>query len=158
MCLGKVDLAKRNAAGDCALHVAVELGNAEIIKLLLEADAPVNIKNNSGWSPLVEAISYGSRGTITEMLRASRRQARGALSDRKPHLFKMLNELKDFYIEFKWVFHSWIPFLSKILPSDVCRIYKKGCALRMDSSLLDLNDKSLERGNISFLFNPGNTQ
>jgi hypothetical protein len=24
----------------------------------------------------------------------------------------------------------------------------------MDSSLLDLNDKSLERGNISFLFNP----
>lgn len=57
------------------------------------------------------------------------------------------------FIQFKSF--NLVPFLSKILPSDVCRIYKKGCALRMDSSLLDVNDKSLERGNISFLFNPG---
>lgn len=43
-----------------------------------------------------------------------------------------------------------------MLPSDVCRIYKYGCALRMDTSLVDLNDKSWERGDLSFIFNPEN--
>lgn len=41
-----------------------------------------------------------------------------------------------------------------MLPSDVCRIYKCGCCLRMDTSLVDLNDKNWERGDISFIFNP----
>lgn len=55
-------MTKRNAAGDTALHVATMLGHKEIIYVLLEkADAPVNIKNNNGWSSLVESISYGSR-------------------------------------------------------------------------------------------------
>lgn len=75
-----------------------------------------------------------------EILKASRKQARAALSARKPHLFKMLTDLQDFYIEFKWVFQSWIPFLSKILPSDVCRIYKKGSARRMNISLLEFKN------------------
>lgn len=98
----------------------------------------------------------------------ARRQAEDALADRKPHLIRMLNEIDDFYLEFKWDFHSWsewpaiclfilvrlVPLLSRMLPSDVCRIYKKGCALRMDTSLLSMNDKSWERGDVSFLFNP----
>lgn len=95
-----------------------------MISLLLEANSSVNQRNNNGWSSLVEAISYGSRDTsnqiclandlflVMEMLKASRRQAGAALSARKPHLLKMLNELRDFYIEFKWVFQSWSAFFS----------------------------------------------
>lgn len=79
----------------------------------MEADAPVNLKNNNGWNSLVEAISFGSREIITEMLKASRKQARAQLSAQKPHLFKVLNEIRDFSIEFKWVFHSWSKFLRK---------------------------------------------
>lgn len=133
--LGNVSVEKKNAAGDTALHTATMLGHRgsfkrylsrimlclETITLLLEADAPVNLKNNNGWSPLVEAISYGSRDTskyltvdnititclVTEMLKSSRKQARGQLSARKPHLLKMLNGLQDFCVEFKWTFQSW---------------------------------------------------
>ncbi|KAI6218180.1 Ankyrin repeat-containing protein [Aphelenchoides fujianensis] len=149
-----VEINKRNAAGDTPLHIAVERGYKEITRMLLEAGASVRAKNNDGWSPMVEAISYGDRQTITEMLKMARRQAEDALAERKPHLIRMLNEIDDFYLEFRWDFHSWIPLLSRMLPSDVCRIYKKGCALRMDTSLLSMNDKSWERGDVSFLFNP----
>lgn len=33
----------------------------ECVYLLLAHDAPVKVKNNLGWSPLAEAISYGDR-------------------------------------------------------------------------------------------------
>lgn len=40
-----------------------------------------------------------------------------------------------------------------MLPSDICRIYKKGSSIRLDSTLVDFNDMRWERGDISFLFN-----
>ena len=33
----------------------------ECVYLLLAHGAPVKVKNNLGWSPLAEAISYGDR-------------------------------------------------------------------------------------------------
>ena len=33
----------------------------ECVFLLLEKNAPVKVKNEAGWSPLAEAISWGSR-------------------------------------------------------------------------------------------------
>lgn len=47
-----------------------------------------------------------------------------------------------------------VPLLSRVLPSDVCKIYKHGTALRMDTTLVDFNDRSWERGDISFIYNP----
>lgn len=35
--------------------------NLECVYLLLAHGAPVKVKNNFGWSPLAEAISYGDR-------------------------------------------------------------------------------------------------
>ena len=52
------------------------------------------------------------------------------MKSRKPHLIDMLEQLDDFYLELKWQFHSWIPLISRILPSDVCKIYKRGACLR----------------------------
>lgn len=34
---------------------------SECVYLLLAHGAPVKVKNNLGWSPLAEAISYGDR-------------------------------------------------------------------------------------------------
>ncbi|RXG55029.1 Ankyrin repeat domain-containing protein 13C [Armadillidium vulgare] len=45
-----------------------------------------------------------------------------------------------------------IPLVSRMLPSDVCRIYKKGAAIRLDTTLVDFNDMRWERGDISFIF------
>ena len=74
------------------------------------------------------------------------------LSKKRPELVKGLESMGNFYMEIAWDFQSWIPLISRILPSDVCRIYKKGDNIRMDTTLLDFNGMKWERGDISFLF------
>ncbi|VDK50078.1 unnamed protein product [Gongylonema pulchrum] len=86
------------------------------------------------------------------MLRKLKAQSRENLIARKPHLLKMLSEFGDFYLELRWDFQSWIPLLSRMLPSDVCKIYKRGTSLRLDTTLVDFNDRTWERGDISFIF------
>lgn len=39
-----------------------------------------------------------------------------------------------------------------MLPSDVCKIYKSGCSIRLDTTLLDFSDMRWERGDLSFIF------
>ena len=46
-----------------------------------------------------------------------------------------------------------VPLVSRILPSDVCKISKKGSCIRMDTTLVDFNDMKWERGDITFIFN-----
>ena len=45
-----------------------------------------------------------------------------------------------------------MPLVSRMLPSDICKIYKKGAGIRLDTTLVDFNDMRWERGDISFLF------
>lgn len=43
--------------------------------------------------------------------------------------------------------------VSRILPSDICRIHKKGSKIRVDTTLVDFTDMHWERGDISIVFN-----
>jgi len=140
--------------GNTPLHIAVMLGHKECITLLTSRNAPIKVKNAQGWSVLMEAVSYGDRAIITSLLKKMKSQAREHLASRKPHLMEVLGSLDDFYMEINWDFHSWVPLLSRVLPSDVCKIYKHGTALRMDTTLVDFSDRSWERGDISFIYNP----
>ena len=45
-----------------ALIAAAHLGHAEVVKLLLEAGAPVDHINNLGWTALMEAVVLGDGG------------------------------------------------------------------------------------------------
>lgn len=45
-----------------------------------------------------------------------------------------------------------LPFVSRSLPSDVSKIYKKGCNIRLDSTLSGFDDFKWQNGDISFLF------
>lgn len=164
-----MSLSQKDMHGNTALHIATMLGHREAIAILLANNAPVRIKNIDGWNPLMEAVSYGDRQiskllsscdcpfyfciSVTEMLRKLKSQTNEKMARGKPHLMKMFNDLGDFYMEFKWDFQSWIPLLSRILPSDVCLIYKKGNLLRMDTTLADFSERNWERGDITFLFN-----
>uniref|UniRef100_A0A914D2T3 Ankyrin repeat domain-containing protein 13C n=1 Tax=Acrobeloides nanus TaxID=290746 RepID=A0A914D2T3_9BILA len=148
------DLYEKDIHGNTALHICTMLGHKESIALLLVHNAPVKAKNSGGWSSLMEAVAYGDREIITTILRKLKSQARENLVLRKPHLFKVLNDIGDFYLELRWDFHSWIPLLSRVLPSDICKIYKRGTALRMDTTLVDFNERTWERGDISFIYNP----
>ena len=50
-----------------------------------------------------------------------------------------------------------VPLVSRMLPSDICKIHKKGASIRLDTTLVDFNDMRWERGDISFLFS-GNSK
>lgn len=77
------------------------------MQLLLAHGAPVKVKNNKGWSPLAEAVSYGDRQTISSLVRKLKSQAREQMEERRPNLVNALNQIKDFYMELKWDFQSW---------------------------------------------------
>ncbi|XP_049804732.1 ankyrin repeat domain-containing protein 13C [Schistocerca nitens] len=147
------DLAKKDKHGNTPLHLAVMLGRKECVHLLLAHGAPVKVKNIAGWSPLAEAISYGDRQTISSLVRKLKQQAREQMEERRPSLVAALNQMGDFYMELKWDFQSWVPLVSRILPSDICRIHKRGSSIRLDTTLVDFNDMRWERGDISFIFN-----
>lgn len=51
------------------------------------------------------------------------------------------------------IFNILVPLVSRVLPSDVCKIHKSGASIRTDTTLVDFNDMSWERGDISFIFN-----
>ncbi|OZC11951.1 ankyrin repeat domain-containing protein 13C family protein [Onchocerca flexuosa] len=146
------DLRLQDPQGNTALHISTMLGHKEAITILLAHNAPVKSKNRDGWNSLMEAVSYGDRQIIAVMLRKLKAQSRESVIARKPHLLKMLSEFGDFYLELRWDFQSWLPLLTKMLPSDVCKIYKCGTSLRLDTTLVDFNERTWERGNISFIF------
>ncbi|XP_014261747.1 ankyrin repeat domain-containing protein 13C isoform X2 [Cimex lectularius] len=143
---------KKDKHGNTALHLAVMLGRKECVQLLLAHNAPVRVKNLAGWSPLAEAISYGDRQTIVSLVRKLKSQRREHIEKRRPSLVEALKQMGDFYMELKWDFTSWVPLVSRVLPSDICKIHKKGSCIRLDSTLVDFNDMRWERGDVSFLF------
>ncbi|OQR76185.1 ankyrin repeat containing protein-like [Tropilaelaps mercedesae] len=151
------DLSLKDKYGNTALHLAVMLGYREIVNLLLANGAPVQIRNAQGWTPLREAVSRGDRQLIGSLLRKLKQQSRDTMQGRGPDLLNMLSAIGDFYMELKWDFQSWIPLVSRILPSDICRIQKRGNSIRMDTTLIDFQDMKWERGDITFLFQ-GNCQ
>ncbi|OAD46979.1 Ankyrin repeat domain-containing protein 13C [Eufriesea mexicana] len=147
------NIAEKDRQGNTPLHLAVMLGRKESVQLLLAHDAPVQVKNLAGWSPLAEAISYGDRQTISLLVRKFKQQAREQMEESRPNLVATLRQMGDFYMELKWDFQSWVPLVSRVLPSDVCKIHKSGASIRTDTTLVDFNDMRWERGDISFIFN-----
>ncbi|XP_072505929.1 ankyrin repeat domain-containing protein 13C isoform X2 [Notamacropus eugenii] len=145
-------IGQKDLHGNTPLHLAVMLGNKECAHLLLAHNAPVKVKNAQGWSPLAEAISYGDRQMITALLRKLKQQSRESVEEKRPRLLKALKELGDFYLELHWDFQSWVPLLSRILPSDACKIYKQGINIRLDTTLIDFTDMKCQRGDLSFIF------
>jgi len=147
-----IDIGGKDLHGNTALHLAVLLGRQECVQLLLEHGAPVHIKNRAGWSSLTEAISYGERQTITSLLRSLKKQAKSDIEHRRQEMIEALRNLEDFTLELKWDFSSWVPLVSKVLPSDVCKISKRGTSIRLDTTLVDFSEMRWERGDITFLY------
>ncbi|XP_065841392.1 ankyrin repeat domain-containing protein 13C-like [Oscarella lobularis] len=147
------DVNAKDPQGNTALHLAIALGRKECVQILLKNGASVKAKNARGWTCLEEAISYGDRQTISSLVQKMRFQTREAVEKRRPHVSKILKQIPDFYLEVKWDFQSWIPLVSRMLPSDLCKIYKKGACLRMDTTLVDFSDMKWQRGDLSFIYN-----
>ncbi|KAL8789823.1 MAG: hypothetical protein Q9195_006658 [Heterodermia aff. obscurata] len=55
-------------AGVSLLQLAAEVGNADIVRLLLERDAAVNVADNHGWTPLHSAAYSGNTAFVLSIL------------------------------------------------------------------------------------------
>lgn len=148
----KLDVNEQDKHGNTPMHLACMLGRKELVHLLLSHGSSPTVRNLSGWSPLSEAISYGDRQTISSILRKVNILSHNRRDSFMPKLAKVLNGMDDFCLDFKWDFQSWVPLVSRILPSDVCRLRKMGSNIRLDTTLVDFDDKRWVRGDLSIFF------
>lgn len=147
-----VDINERDAAGIPALHYAIHLGYPDIMKLLIGRGADSTRKSQAGWSPLQEAIAVRSKVLVKEVLVAFRKKLNNEYQRRIPVLLDLLKKMPDFYMELKWEFHSWVPLLSRLCPSDNYKIYKLGPNFRVDTTLVGFDNMKWSRGDLSFVF------
>ncbi|XP_049326168.1 ankyrin repeat domain-containing protein 13A [Astyanax mexicanus] len=138
--------------GRTPLHLAVSLGHLESVRVLLRHGAEVTKENSKNWTVLQEAVSTGDPEMVQLVLqRRDYLKASTALGG-VPELLCKIRESPDFYMEMKWEFTSWIPLVSHMCPSDVCRIWKSGASLRVDATLLGFENMTWLRGRRSYIF------
>ncbi|KAM3838102.1 ankyrin repeat domain-containing protein 13A-like [Diretmus argenteus] len=143
--------------GRTPLHLAVSLGHLESVRVLLRHGAEVTKENSKNWTVLQEAVSTGDPEMVQLVLqRRDYLKASTALGG-VPELLSKIRESPDFYMEMKWEFTSWIPLVSRVCPSDVCRIWKSGASLRVDATLLAFENMTWIRGRRSYIFRGDDT-
>uniref|UniRef100_A0A8C8EQ57 Ankyrin repeat domain-containing protein n=1 Tax=Oncorhynchus tshawytscha TaxID=74940 RepID=A0A8C8EQ57_ONCTS len=138
--------------GRTPLELAVCLGHLESTRVLLRHCADPTHCNAQSWTILQEAVSTGDPELCQLVLqyrdfkRATERLA-GI-----PELLNKLRQARDFYVEMKWEFTSWVPLVSKVCPSDVYRVWKSGSCLRVDTTLLGFEQMTWLKGRRSYIF------
>ncbi|XP_026199816.1 ankyrin repeat domain-containing protein 13A [Anabas testudineus] len=146
------DIEAVDPRGRTPLHLAVSLGHLESVRVLLRHGAEVTKENAKNWTVLQEAVSTGDPEMVQLVLqRRDYLKASTALGG-VPELLSKIRESPDFYMEMKWEFTSWIPLVSRVCPSDVCRIWKRGANLRVDATLLGFENMTWIRGRRSYIF------
>ena len=151
----KLGVNARDVHGNTPLLIACMLGRQKCVLHLLAAGANPEIKTRDKWSPIAEAISYGNRAIIAMLVRSSMKRADQLVEERSARMLKAFDELRDFTLEIHWDVHSWVPLVSRVLPSDTMRLWKRGKRIRMDSTLLDVSEQTIKRGDMSFIFDVG---
>uniref|UniRef100_A0A1I7VT63 ANK_REP_REGION domain-containing protein n=1 Tax=Loa loa TaxID=7209 RepID=A0A1I7VT63_LOALO len=167
---------KLDVRGRTPLMLAITLGHYECARALLEKGANAAIQNADMWSPSHEAICAGNSDLLRLIIQHRDYQRALQTSCAMERLLTLLKKTGDFYVEMGWEFTSWLPFVSKMCPSDtykieftcqlafainfdpnfdtiVLQIYKRGSNVRIDTTLVGFDITSnWKRGNQSFIF------
>uniref|UniRef100_A0A8C9N4I9 Ankyrin repeat domain 13D n=1 Tax=Serinus canaria TaxID=9135 RepID=A0A8C9N4I9_SERCA len=143
------DVELTDPRGRTPLELAVSLGHLESVRVLLRHNANVGRENANGWTVLQEAVSTGDPEMVQLVLqyrdyqRATRRLA---------GIPELLSKLRRVQPPRTWEFTSWVPLVSKVCPSDVYRVWKRGESLRVDTTLLGFEHMTWQRGRRSYIF------
>ncbi|CAH8444026.1 unnamed protein product [Schistosoma turkestanicum] len=152
----KHDIEKLDPHGRTPLMLCIVLDHLESARVLLRHGANACVSTSKFWTAAQEAIATGDPELVKLILvhrdaQIVRHQA-AIVAD----LLQKLRETPDFYIEMKWEFTSWLPLVSRMCPSDVCRVWKCGSNVRIDTNLLGFNGSaSWVRGHLSYMFRAG---
>ncbi|XP_050535710.1 ankyrin repeat domain-containing protein 13D isoform X2 [Daktulosphaira vitifoliae] len=149
---GQNELEKLDPRGRTPLMLAITLGDIIAIQILINQGANVNTKNEEGWTALQEAIATGDSDIVQLVMEHRDYQRHSSRASGISKLLKLLEESPDFYVEMKWEFISWVPLVSRMCPSDTYKIFKQGSKVRIDTTLLGIDQGNWERGNLSYIF------
>uniref|UniRef100_A0A665W9J4 Ankyrin repeat domain-containing protein 13C-like n=1 Tax=Echeneis naucrates TaxID=173247 RepID=A0A665W9J4_ECHNA len=148
---------------DFPVHECVFKGDVRRLSSLIRTHS-ISQKDVHGNTPLHLAVMLGHKAvwSNTGLTKMNRKLLKKIIhqfqfESRKLHLpcicRGFIRGLGDFYLELHWDFQSWVPLLSRMLPSDACKIYKQGINIRLDTTLIDFTDMKCQRGDLSFIFN-----
>lgn len=145
---------RRDVPGrETPLHLAVRLGDAEAVEMLMSAGADWSLQNEQGWSALQEAVCAREERIAIIITRHYQPMAWAKWCRRLPRLSATMHRMRDFYMEISFHFESSvIPFIGRIAPSDTYRIWKRGSNLRADMTLAGFDGFRIHRSDQSFLF------
>ena len=101
---------KKSPGGIYPLFLSISLGNVEIIKLLLESGADINIKNENGETPLNMAIIQGGNPELIDLLLKFKANPNTqgyynmsalmiATQYKRPQIIKKLLPISDIYLK-----------------------------------------------------------
>ncbi|CAL9154062.1 unnamed protein product [Musa hybrid cultivar] len=135
------------------LHLAVRLGDAAAVEMLMAAGADYSLQNEQGWSALQEAICAREENLAKIIIRHYQLLAWAKWCRRLPRVVATMRRMRDFYMEITFHFESSvIPFISRIAPSDTYKIWKRGSNLRADMTLAGFDGFRIQRSDQSILF------
>ncbi|KAG6493211.1 uncharacterized protein LOC122001876 [Zingiber officinale] len=135
------------------LHLAVRLGDAVAVEMLMAAGADWSLQNEQGWSALQEAICAREENLARIVVRHYQPLAWAKWCRRLPRVVATMHRMRDFYMEITFHFESSvIPFISRIAPSDTYKIWKRGSNLRADMTLAGFDGFRIQRSDQSILF------
>lgn len=145
---------RRDVPGrETPLHLAVRLGDAVAVEMLMTAGADFSLQNENGWSALQEAVCAREEGIAIIITRHYQPMAWAKWCRRLPRVTATMRRMRDFYMELTFHFESSvIPFIGRIAPSDTYRIWKRGSNLRADMTLAGFDGFKIHRSDQSFLF------
>lgn len=150
--LKKYDMEMKDPRGRTPLHLAVTLGHLESTRVLLRHGADAGAENIGWWSVLHEGVCSGDPELVQLVLQYRDFQRYSKRTVGIPELLQKLKESRDFYVEMKWEFTSWVPLISRMCPSDTYRVWKCGSSVRIDTTLLGFDNMSWQRGSRSYVF------
>eukprot|EP00049_Salpingoeca_infusionum_P014996 m.287455 g.287455 ORF g.287455 m.287455 type:complete len:344 (+) comp15790_c2_seq12:278-1309(+) len=138
--------------GNTPLLLAILQSRAGMVQQLLDAGA--SCKPRSKQSPLSEAISVGNIDVVRAVLKASKLESAQKTLQQITTAGKKLANLPDFELQMSWEISSWLPLISRALPSDTVLIRKSGTSIRLDTTLRrDGLATAGKHGNLSILVN-----
>lgn len=150
-------LEELDARGYTPLLLSYALARTKAARMLLAAGAfpKARLRDPVSRTDTWEAIQVAALTANTDLIRhavvAYLAETDAAFERRLPAVQAALQSLPDFEMRMQWVFSSWVPLLSRLLPSDTVTIRKRGSSLRIDTTLLQMNGLTWERGSQSLV-------
>ncbi|NXT29372.1 AN13D protein, partial [Syrrhaptes paradoxus] len=138
------DVELADPRGRTPLELAVSLGHLESARVLLRHNANVGRENANGWTVLQEAVSTGDPEMVQLVLHWGERAGGGpgGLWGCPPPPRHAADGVRA----------PPVPLVSKVCPSDVYRVWKRGESLRVDTTLLGFEHMTWQRGRRSYIF------